>query len=251
MDGECYYGTPWPEKGRLLVDGHAAAFRYFVHHYSVFSHHNSFWPLDDEATPTPMNKSLNRWMAVPLNTSFVEHYQLPIGPVYLAAAPNRTIYEYIRDHLGYRIELQSVHLEWGPTTSSGVTVSLAVTLVNRGFAAPQNPRDLTVVVFADEKAIGSISTAVDWRTWQPHAPMDPLSQPLVHQFNVSGKVTLQAMGLPTRNNFTTTTTPTYRVGILLRDPLGKAAAGCKADASVRFARCTRLACKYCCMLDMI
>jgi len=27
VDGEMYYGTPWPSKGRLLVDGHAAALR--------------------------------------------------------------------------------------------------------------------------------------------------------------------------------------------------------------------------------
>ena len=58
-DGEMYYGTPWPAKQRLLVDGHGAAFRMFQHHYTTFSHHNSFWPLDTEVNPDPKNKSLN------------------------------------------------------------------------------------------------------------------------------------------------------------------------------------------------
>jgi hypothetical protein len=58
VDGEMYYGTPWPQKKRLLVEGHAAAKRMVQHSYNTFSHHNSYYPLDTEATPDPENKSL-------------------------------------------------------------------------------------------------------------------------------------------------------------------------------------------------
>lgn len=58
VDGEMYYGTPWPQKGRLLVEGHAAAERMLQHSYNTFSHHNSYYPLDSEETPDPTNKSL-------------------------------------------------------------------------------------------------------------------------------------------------------------------------------------------------
>ena len=50
VDGEAYYGTPNPCRNRSLVDGHAAALRFMQHHYTTFSHHNSFWPLDGENT---------------------------------------------------------------------------------------------------------------------------------------------------------------------------------------------------------
>ena len=37
IDGECYYGTPWPAKGRLLVEGHAAAARMVAHSFNTSS----------------------------------------------------------------------------------------------------------------------------------------------------------------------------------------------------------------------
>ena len=50
-------------------------------------------------------------------------------------------YEYIRDHLGYRIELQSadLHVEDGRLRGN-------VKLVNRGFSAPVNPRPVFLAV---------------------------------------------------------------------------------------------------------
>lgn len=107
VDGKCYFGTPWPAKQRLLVEGHAAAARMTEHSYGTFSHQNSFWPLDDEATPTPHNKSINVWMQERLDGAWLREQRLPITKAYEADSnrTNGTIYEYIRDHLGYRLEL--------------------------------------------------------------------------------------------------------------------------------------------------
>ena len=80
------------------------------YHFTTFSHHNSFWPLDPEPTPQPHNKSLNVWNSTPLNLSFVDHHKLPMSPAYRAAVVasggGATIYEAIRDHLGYRLEVR-------------------------------------------------------------------------------------------------------------------------------------------------
>ena len=60
------------------MDGHAAAARFAEHSYNTFSHHNSYWPLDTEATPVPWNKSINVWYNTSLNYSFVEEQMLPM-----------------------------------------------------------------------------------------------------------------------------------------------------------------------------
>lgn len=58
----------------------------------------------------------------------------------------RSYYEYIRDHLGYRIELQSAKLDRENDRLKG-----EIRLINRGFSAPVNPR--TVYLRLDNWAI--------------------------------------------------------------------------------------------------
>ena len=47
----------------------------------------------------------------------------------------RSYYEYMRDHIGYRLELQSVDAEMAEGHLKG-----KIKLVNRGFSSPVNPR---------------------------------------------------------------------------------------------------------------
>ena len=209
MDGECYYGTPWPSKGRLLVDGHAAALRHRRHHFTTFSMHNSFWPLDTEQSPTPKNKSINVWMQTPLDLDFVALHKLPISPAYAAAAQDkgRTVFEYIRDHLGYRIELVSAAI--APDLSS-----VNISLVNYGFSRPLYARPVSVVVL---DAAGDVVHAkrlegVDVREWQPHVVGDPLFTPLVHTLRVGPLDFAPAGGTY------------YRVGLYLPDARGNGSA---------------------------
>ena len=228
VDGECYYGTPWPSKGRLLVDGTNASRRMTEHRYTTFSHHNSFWPLDDEASPTPKMKSINHWQITPLDLNVVANERLPVSPAYLRSARDHSVsvYDYIRDHLGYRLEIAAVDvtIDLGTGAAGNSSASVAVSLTNYGFSAPINTRDLKVVLVATRSNtvawVGTTATVVDWRKWQPTTPGDPDRVPLVHSFTARGAADRIVSG------------EVYSIGVSLRDPVE---AGCSAWNAVAFA----------------
>lgn len=162
----------------------------FQHHYTTFSHHNSFWPIDTEDNGNPTNKSLNVWTQTPLNVDFVRANRMPITDAYAAAAltEHKTVYHYIRDHLGYRLELHSVDIEVDAdlgidgsdsdgapaiatdangdarqmqATAASATPTLSVTLRlnNRGFSAPINRRSMEFVLIKVNNGAGGAGGA--------------------------------------------------------------------------------------------
>jgi hypothetical protein len=225
--------------------------RFAHHHYTTFSHHNSFWPLDPEntttATSSMYNKSINQWMVTPLNMSVVDAHRLPMSPSYRAAVAATgdaaTIYDYIRDHLGYRLEFSappSASLVGGDGDGGSGTAPRQLlvqgSVSNFGFSAPVNPRPVlltlqraaganatvvwSVAVGSDDSA--GAAAAPDPRTWQPHAPADPRRATLNHSLDT--RVALPpAEELPPG---------VYLVGVALPDArVGFAGPGC----CVRFA----------------
>jgi hypothetical protein len=237
VDGEMYYGTPWPAKQRLLVEGHEAAVRMMQHSYRTFSHHNSYWPIDTEATPHPENKSLNTWIHTPLDVHFIREEQLPITDAYANESANRngTIYEYIRDHLGFRLELQSATAAVERNGSRAV-IRLDLVMQNHGMGAPVNARDWTIallssgvttnqsrVVWQSEPS-AMVSAGTDWRLLYPHVPGDPLRAPVSHRIALAAR--LPASHVPPGSSL--------EVGVSLLDPLAITGPG-GADAAMAMA----------------
>ena len=89
--------------------------------------------------------------------------RLPISPMYALARPSG--YEYLRDHLGYRLELRSTTMPRTLTIVTGATsveLSLAAALVNWGFAAPISPRPCQLVLMTGRNS--SSNTKIIWRS---------------------------------------------------------------------------------------
>eukprot|EP00759_Apiculatamorpha_spiralis_P039090 PhF_6_TR37933/c0_g1_i2/m.56709 len=164
-----------------VVDGHSAAHRLRMQHYTTLSHAHGYFPIGFSSSSSRLQQqqeSINLWMVTPLNVTYVSTWQLPIEPEYFQAAhdptKNITIYDYIRDHLGYRIRASraTIHLRKN---------SLDVTLVvqNYGFAVPLNQKDIffalipTNATTMDKVLLAWVSTNGDVRKWQPYIPNDP------------------------------------------------------------------------------
>lgn len=106
-------------------------------------------------------------------------------------------YDYIRDHLGYRLEVTSVTFPPVLNLSSPHDFSCNFSLINWGFAAPINPRPvLLVLLAADSSAIRwrSAASLADVRDWQPSLPGDPTFSPLLHQFGSSSMLSAADVG---------------------------------------------------------
>jgi len=122
----------------------------------------------EEAIPKRKNTAVRKWAKEKITQEQLEEWGMPISDRYFASKDNkRTVYDYIRDHLGYRLELQSCKMY-----KAGEHHFVDVDIINRGFAAPQNPRDITFVILNGEDQIvdyvySDARSDYNWLTWQP------------------------------------------------------------------------------------
>jgi hypothetical protein len=194
MDGEMFwkagsevYDPTWPE----AVTAEQAAFRLRAMHYSTLSLVHGFDQLDSGG----VNETINRWMRTALDLPQILQARLPISPAYAAAV--HTGFEYVRDHLGFRLELRTatfpsiLRVLPSVTTLSpnagGPTVPFVfnASVVNWGFAAPINPRPLLLVLLTmngSSVVWQSKVSLADVRDWQPYHPGDPTFTPLEYSF---------------------------------------------------------------------
>ena len=93
------------------------------------------------------------------------------------------MFDYIRDHLGYRIELQSLQLP--EKLQSGKENRLKLGLVNRGFATVFGEHPVYFVLIDDKGKVTEFLTEANPLDWQPFQPGDAAYTPLVHSVNQS------------------------------------------------------------------
>ena len=72
---------------------------------------------------------------------------MQLAPAYRDALADKSVFDVVRDHLGYRLELQRA--TFPRKCAAGETLPLSASVVNWGFAAPHNARPLQVVLVAD------------------------------------------------------------------------------------------------------
>ena len=180
VDGELY----WSDKGGK-IDGTAAAVRMRLHHYSSFSLAHSY--SGHQGQPY----SIDKWMTTAISKEKLIENKMPISDGYFEDAfgkpAQRTEFEYICDHLGYRLELQQAKI----TTNAKPRQEfiLEASLINRGFSTLHNPRPIYIVLIdKDEKAIEFNLKDTDPRKWQPFEPGDKDYKPIVHKISFKTKL---------------------------------------------------------------
>eukprot|EP00658_Telonema_sp_P-2_P063556 TRINITY_DN5230_c0_g2_i2.p1 TRINITY_DN5230_c0_g2~~TRINITY_DN5230_c0_g2_i2.p1 ORF type:complete len:301 (-),score=60.33 TRINITY_DN5230_c0_g2_i2:115-1017(-) len=234
VDGEMFwhighqkYDQNWP----MVIGAETAAWRLREMHYSTLSLVHGFTKLDGVSKAELGNETIDSWMSAPLNLTLLQNSRLPISDAYTQVP--HTGYEYIRDHLGYRLELQAATFPSIVSIPTGQSFALpfSARLINFGFAAPVNPRPVWLVLLTgDNSSVSwkSQDSVADPRDWQPFAPGDPTFTPLLHVLGVGTVEMVRArfevasddVGLDSR----------LAVGLLLPDARSAAAA-----YSVRFA----------------
>ncbi|MDT7724837.1 MAG: hypothetical protein QOI21_1413 [Actinomycetota bacterium] len=210
-DGEMPWDFQWGE----VIPGVPAAKRLQSMHYSTFSvTHN-------------INTTIKAWRETTITEQQVRQENLPVSDGYfrnfIGAPVERTVYDYVRDHLGYRIQLEKARFR---RTATSLNVDMG--LLNTGFSAPHTTRAVQLVLLDRAgTAVAKTDSGADWTTWQGAAATEPATTgevggngvPPVHK--VSG--TLDLTKLPKG---------TYRVGVALS---GNGVSASDPDYAVRFA----------------
>lgn len=175
IDGEMPYAekTEWGLHHKLNVINVLKRLR--EHHYTSFSvvHNN----LENDSS------NIRYWRSYQLAEKEIIKAKLPLSDGYFRDKKNnlvkRTAFEYIRDHLGYRLEIQSLTLPHYFERNQDLVMQLS--LINRGFSAPHNAREVYFVLI-NEKGNVSATIPIYARpdTWQPFLPGDTLYKPIMY-----------------------------------------------------------------------
>jgi hypothetical protein len=99
---------------------------------------------------------------------------------------SRSIFDYIRDHLGYRIELQRLGMP--QTIRNGEALTLNLEFINRGFAGFSSERPAYFVLIDEKEGIMELPALFSSSDCQPYQPGDVTYTPLVHSISFAGKV---------------------------------------------------------------
>jgi hypothetical protein len=170
------------------VPGHTAAHRLFLHHYDTLSIEHGFAHFDNPPVQNHSTESIDDWRKTPVDLAFLRQWKLPLEKAFVnaegaALSLNTTAYtwfDYIRDHLGYRLQLATAAF---PTTIVlNASWVFEATLINWGFAAPVNRRPvLLTLIDVDGFMVWNYSIpGADASMWQPTAALDPLRQRTTH-----------------------------------------------------------------------
>ncbi len=155
VEGELYWNF---QPNPVLANALNALNRFILHHYSTFSVVHSNIELDLVRIPG----SIDAWKKTPFTAEMLHALGLPCDDNYFKNNPMPSGYEYIRDHLGYR--LQMVHSEGGLKDG---TYNGSATIKNVGCARPINPRKVYLVLYNKKGTVYEFPTEMDARSFMP------------------------------------------------------------------------------------
>lgn len=191
VDGELPWGT-WsmnrdpdnPEAG-WIIDGCQAARRLFLQHYTSLSAIHNY-----KEKGAPDKYSMMYWKETPVTEAFLKENRMPVSDGYFytrsGRPAERNVFDYIRDHLGYRIELQQLTVKPGAGERER---AVELSLINRGFSTLFNEHPVYfALVSADGKVAATVLTDADVHDWQPYLPGDTLCAPLVHTVRTNFRI---------------------------------------------------------------
>ncbi len=205
-DGELFWSDQAWDKVEATgqgVDGFNAIKYLRVQHYASFSLAHSY----SEFQGKPY--CMDRWRTRALTADKLKAEKLPVSDGYFddvyGNPVERTEFEYLRDHLGYRLELQEARLT--EKVKQGENLHVEIELINRGFSTLFNPRQAYLVLISgDEKRVHAILLDANPRDWQPFHPDALDYEPLRHTVRYDG-------ALPEN-----TTPERHTLGLWLPDP---------------------------------
>ncbi|MBJ7879227.1 DUF4874 domain-containing protein [Gelidibacter salicanalis] len=183
-----------------LFDVYEILKQFLDHHYTSYSLAHGYYA----------NNAY--WKRLLLSKENLDALNIPYHPEYFndnkGNLTNRTAYEFIRDHLGYRLYFKPGNESFSQNSNQ---LNYVIDIQNYGFSALHNPRQVHVVLLdVNDNIVTSDLSSSNPSTWQPYAPGDENYATLTH--TISGSLMLP-------KDLTTSTD--YKIGIWLADPILK------------------------------
>lgn len=132
QDGELYWSS-WNHANGVYCDGLRAVERLAELHFTSLSAVHGYKDDPEDEAKTAMG----RWQRQEITPELLAERGIPCDPAWFWKETGervcRSVFDYVRDHLGYRLQAKTLRLEgdWKP----GARVRAALTIANDGFAA--------------------------------------------------------------------------------------------------------------------
>ena len=224
VDGELPWGfwsvgaDPDSPSAGWIIDGMQAARRLFLQHYtslSIIHNYKEQHPNNRFDENNPPEYSMVVWKKTMITEDSLLQHHMPVSDSYFrkkdGTKVKRNMFDYIRDHLGYRIELQSLQLPSKFVSGKENVLKLSLknrlnlNLVNRGFATVFGEHPVYFVLIDDAGEVTEFPTDANPKNWQPFEPKDSAYTSLMHTVDVS-------LELPA-----SVTAGTYKLGLWIPD----------------------------------
>lgn len=131
QDGELYWSS-WNRANDIYCDGLRAVERLAQLHFTSLSAVHGYKDDPEEATTT-----MGRWKRQQITPAWLKQQGLPYDAAWFAddagAPVERNVFDYIREHLGYRFQAKTLCVEGALMPGEAIDVTL--TIANYGFAA--------------------------------------------------------------------------------------------------------------------
>ncbi len=174
VDGELFWSGKYSHPA--FACGLRAIDRFRRHHYTTLSLVHGFSELDTNPIPW----TIDGWKVTPVTPEELAFFGVPFDPDYFAGVPYRTAFEFIRDHLGYR--LAATKAEFTDAIKPGGAFEARITLRNYGFSTPIKPRRPEFVLVPASGEAVELPVDFDCRALQPAAED---GKPLEHEISLA------------------------------------------------------------------
>lgn len=196
VDGELPWGfwsvgaDPDSPSAGWIIDGLQTARRLFLQHFtslSVIHNYKEQHPNNKFDENNPPEYSMVVWKKTMITEDSLHQHHMPVSDSYFqkkdGTKVERNMFDYIRDHLGYRIELQSLRMP--KALEAGKDNLLNLSLINRGFATVFGEHLVYFVLIDDKGKVMEFPTEANPLDWQPFQPEDSTYTPLTHSVDLS------------------------------------------------------------------
>ena len=196
VDGELPWGfwsvgaDPDSPSAGWIIDGLQTARRLFLQHFtslSVIHNYKEQHPNNKFDENNPPEYSMVVWKKTMITEDSLHQHHMPVSDSYFqkkdGTKVERNMFDYIRDHLGYRIELQSLRMP--KALEAGKDNLLNLSLINRGFATVFGEHPVYFVLIDDKGKVMEFPTEANPLDWQPFQPEDSTYTPLTHSVDLS------------------------------------------------------------------
>lgn len=185
VDGELFWTGQFNDPKDAT--GLMAAERFTHHHYTTLSLVHGFSGLD--CNPTPW--TIDTWKQQMFTPELLKEHEIRFDPDWFCGKTERSSFDYIRDHLGYRLAVSEAELP--EQLARGEKAAISATLKNYGFSTPIKKRFAGfVLVSEDGKDVIELGETYNMRALQPVALDGKRDDVLEHKIECDGIVPTDA-----------------------------------------------------------